>query len=544
MTRASLDRLLATIPLSYPGPGGAVAVIRKGEVIARHSWGYANAEARLAFTPRTQFRMCSITKQFTCALLDNALRDKWAGRNALDAFVAASLPALQEPPPGIFDLAHNQSGLRDYWAVAMLHGAPTESAFGAAEARRVIAGTRSLQFSPGTAYSYVNQNFYLISEALEACSGRSFAELLQKQIFTPHGMESAFLAANTQSMPDGTQGYEGNEQSGYRPAVNNIIWTGDAGLGASLDDMIAWEKAIDAQRDDPEGFYNRLSAPVSFRNGAPARYGFGLQRGRLFGHEMTGHGGALRGWRSHRLHLAKERLSVVVLFNHMSEAHSAAAELAAAALGLSRPPSDATQGNQAMLGHFLDRGTGLSASIAPTPSGERLSLRYAYPPETLDDWTQDHAGRDGTRLSLHDEGLIMSRPQENREVLLTPLPEGQRNKGQRNTGQNNLGQNNAGQAKTGFAGHYECDELESILTLTDAGDVLYGGFSGMLGKGRMERLLPFGDDVWLIPCLRALDHSPPGYWTLWLQRDETGNVAGIRVGCWLARDLFYRRIPE
>lgn len=228
MTVSQLDRALTDLPSLYPGPGGAAAVIREGEVIARHSWGFANAERRLRFTPQTLFRFCSITKQFTCALLDT-----WPDKAALNSYLAARLPNLQEAHPDIMHLAHNQSGLRDYWAVAMLHGAPTESVFGAAEAHRVIAGTRSLQFRPGTAYSYVNQNFSLISEALEASSGRSFSELLRTQIFDRYGMNTGFLAADTQSMPDGTQGYEGSEATGYRQAVNHIFWTGDAGLGAS-----------------------------------------------------------------------------------------------------------------------------------------------------------------------------------------------------------------------------------------------------------------------------------------------------------------------
>ncbi|WP_035440179.1 serine hydrolase, partial [Asaia sp. SF2.1] len=75
MPHALLDRVLATLPAAYPGPGGAAAVIQKGEIIARHSWGFANAETRTPFTPQTLFRMCSITKQFTCALLD-AVTDK------------------------------------------------------------------------------------------------------------------------------------------------------------------------------------------------------------------------------------------------------------------------------------------------------------------------------------------------------------------------------------------------------------------------------------------------------------------------------------
>src|SRR5271168_3128501 len=139
---ARLDRLLEALPRDYPGPGGAVAVLREGEVLVRHAWGFANAERRIAFTPRTLFRMCSVTKQFTCALVLDAFPDP----TVLDADVAARLPRLEQAAPGALHLANNQSGLRDYWAVAMLHGAPAEAPFGEPEAARVIAEARTLQF--------------------------------------------------------------------------------------------------------------------------------------------------------------------------------------------------------------------------------------------------------------------------------------------------------------------------------------------------------------------------------------------------------------
>ena len=78
--------------------------------------------------------------------------------------------------------------------------------------------------------------------------------------------------------------------------------------------------------------------------------------------------------------------------------------------------------------------------------------------------------------------------------------------------------------------------------MTDAGGILYGGFSGFLGQGRMEMLEPVGPDTWVLPCPRALDHTPPGDWTIAVRRDESGQVVGADVGCWLARRLSYRRV--
>ncbi|MCW8309508.1 serine hydrolase [Acidiphilium sp. PA] len=232
---ARLDACVKSLPIAFPGPGGAVAILRAGEVLIRHAWGFANAERRIGFTQQTLFRMCSITKQFTCATLLSLFPDL----SALDPDIRHLIPHLEGPVPSARHLGHNQSGLRDYWAVAMLHGAPAEAPFGNAEASRMIASTKTLQFAPGRHYSYANQNFRILSDIAQARSGRSFAELLRTHLFNPAGMATALLAADTRAMPDGTDGYEGNRVTGFRAAENRIFWTGDAGLVASLDDMIA-----------------------------------------------------------------------------------------------------------------------------------------------------------------------------------------------------------------------------------------------------------------------------------------------------------------
>ncbi len=513
-----LESALRNLPQAYPGPGGACAVLREGKTLVRHAWGFANAERRIPFTPGTLFRMCSITKQFTCGLVLATLPDP----SALDAAIRESLPNLREPAPSAANLCHNQSGLRDYWAVAMLHGAPVESSFGDAEAARVIGGTKTLQFAPGTRYAYANQNFRLLSDALQQHTGRSFAELLRAHIFGPVGMEAAILAAETSALPDGTQGYEGSPATGFRAAENHILWTGDAGLGATLDDMIAWERHIDATRDDPASLYQRLSAPVTFADGAPAAYGFGLSRRRELGRPATGHGGALRGWRSHRLYLPSERISVVVMFNHLSDAHAAAVDLLAAALGDDvlppRAPPEATP--PTWLGAYIEPETGLAVRIQPaSAAGQagKLRLRYGHSAEFLDLHGDGSAGNDAVRLHVEAGNLRMDRPLENQTSLLRPLP--------------------VGASAQHIAGRYHCAELDAELTIADAGGTLYGGFSGFLGQGRLEQLEPIGQDCWALPCPRALDHTPPGDWTLGF----VPNGESVTVGCWLARQLVFRR---
>jgi D-aminopeptidase len=510
-----VERVLERLPRAYPGPGGAVAVLRRGEIVARHAWGWANAERRIAFTPKTLFRMCSITKQFTCSLVLDAFPDP----SVLDGDVRGRLPQLEGASPGALHLCHNQSGLRDYWAVAMLHGSPAEAPFGDAQATRVISGARSLQYAPGTRYSYCNQNFRILGDILEGRTGRGLAELLKTRIFDRVGMETAFLAADTRAMPDGAEGYEGAPSSGFRAAENRILWTGDAGMGASLDDMIAWEKYIDATRDDPDSPYRRLSRPVSFADGAKAPYGFGLARGRDLGRDITAHGGGLRGWRSNRLYAPSERVSVVVLFNHLSHAHAAAADLFAAVLGEERPAMR-QRDKPRWLGAYVEPQTGLATRIEWAGAGQ-VRLHFGHSAELIEVQADGTAGAAGARLRVADGGLWMDRPQDNQSSRLQPL---------------------AGDAPRDIGGRYHCRELDAELTVSDAGGVLYGAFSGFLGQGRMELLEPVGLDVWALPCPRALDFTPPGDWTLAFERDGTGAPRRARVGCWLARHLVYERV--
>jgi D-aminopeptidase len=507
-----LDRALQRLPLQYSGPGGAVAVLREGEVLARHSWGWADVERRIPFTPETMFLACSITKQFTCA----TLLDHFPDPTVLDADLRARLPNLLGEMPGVLDLAHNQSGLRDYWAQTVLCGSPVEARFDQGQSDRLIARTRSLHFAPGTRNSYVNQNFRLISEMIEARTGHDFATLLRTGILDRAGMPHARLNPDTSSVPGGTLGYEGSVEDGFRPAVNNIVWTGDAGLSVCLDDMIAWERFIDATRGDADGIYNRLSAPQRFRDGAPAGYGFGLGRGTMLGRIITSHGGGLRGWRSTRLNAPGERISVVVLFNHMADPRDAAQELFAALLDEPAVEPFEARGDLPT-GRFQDPESGLVVRLEAAPD-RTLRLRFGTNPETLVPSAAGWAGG-ASQVRVAPDGVWLDRASENLSSRLMACE---------------------GEPDADFAGVYHCAELDADFTCVDAGGVLFGAFSGDLGLGLMEMLQPYATDLWLYPCPRALDSGAPGDWTVQVLR-EAGRVVGVRVGCWLARGLVFAR---
>lgn len=512
----ALERAVLALTHQYKGPGGVVGVVRNGEVILKHVWGYADLAARLPMTSGALLPICSISKHFTCA----ALLDAVGNPANLDAALDAYLPLIEGKRPDVAHLCHNQSGLRDYWALTVLQGAMADGVFRREDARPLLSRARTTHFEPGTRYSYSNGNYRILADLIEDHTGRSLSELYDRSAFGPAGMATAALAPDTSVSPGGVIGYEGNETTGYFEARNRIYWAGDAGICASLDDMLAWETFIDRTRDDEGGLYRRLSVPQTYADGTPATYGFGLAHERIGDVAITGHGGALRGFRSRRLHAAAERLSIVVMFNHEADAHAAATRLMKVALGHSDAKTEAGAWDAAHFGTYLEPETGLALTTRPTGPG-RLELRFATGADALQIATDGIARSGAVSLTAEGTGLYMERERENLATTAEKV---------------------SGTAKPDITGRYHCAELDADIEIVSTSGVFFAGFEGLLGKGAMHAMQPAAEDIWLVSCKRSMDAPAPGDWTVRIHRDGKGAICGLTIGCWLARQIGYIKV--
>jgi D-aminopeptidase len=236
------------------------------------------------------------------------------------------------------------------------------------------------------------------------------------------------------------------------------------------------------------------------------------------------HGGALRGWRSHRLHLAAERISIVVLFNH--HGRSAGRRALEALPRRTRREEARSRIHRCRRPHgsasIVEPETGLAARIDTFAPGE-VRLRFGHSaPERLRLQADGSATSGRVTLRGESDALWLERPAENLRTKLLPVA--------------------TDAAPRDIAGRYRCDEIDAEIAIVEVGGVLHGACIGALGQGRMERLESIAPDLWALPCPRALDVSPPGDWTLAFRRDDAGRIAGATVGCWLARGLDYPRV--
>ncbi|KAH8797371.1 beta-lactamase/transpeptidase-like protein [Xylogone sp. PMI_703] len=534
----TVHNALESIPRRFRGPGGAVAVVGDGQLLGQCVWGYANIDLKIPMTIQTRLPICSITKQMLCALVIDLERRPTSTiianggdvRKQLSTKLTEVLGSEKTQKYGltIDHLCDNHSGLRDYWALTTLWGARPDGRFSVTQDGKLMRERLgSFHFQPGTEYSYANTNFHLIARFIEDVSGESIASLLSERIFAPAGMTTAYLCPDTAQHPPPCVGYEGNEQSGYLPALNRMEWSGDAGVVASLADMIAYEGYLDRCLSDPQSWYRAVLEPSSYTDGTRGQYHYGLGHADVGGVATIGHGGALRGFRLHRLHVPSERLSIVVMLNHEGFAGGVAEDILQKILNMQKPQSINLEPSVAWHGTFLDKGTQLIVTVSSNKDRGELLISYAGYPETIRLTDSSHGVSRDMIASISGDKLRIQRLKDNRVIEAFRLTSGEYNI-----------------ENSSFHSTYHCAEVDSIFHCCDEGGLLYGSFDGFLGKGPAHLMRYLGSDVWALACPRGLDAPAPGDWTIVFHRDAYGAVTGATVGCWLARRLEFVKTAE
>ncbi|KAK4498678.1 hypothetical protein PRZ48_009188 [Zasmidium cellare] len=533
---ADVEAALRSVEEKYRGPAGSVAVIHQGQ-IWRRVWGFADMEKRIPMTSQVQLPICSISKQMVCLALEDVIRNPTPAMKArpiepkvqLAKELVDILPQLGEIPGGrqltLSHLHSMQSGIRDYWAMTSpLWGAKPDDPFSLTlDAPRAIQRTKSLHFEPGTETSYSNVNFYILARILEKVAGQSLGQLLTERVFIKAGMATASLCPNTAGPPHPIVGYEGDEKHGYIPAVNRIEWCGDAGIVASLEDMIAYEQWLHESWKDEGSIYRHVTQPPTFKDGSPAYYSYGLGHGEAAAKQWIGHGGALRGFRLQRLHVPAENLSAVVLFNHEGDSGSAAESIVKKLFKFDEPAGSVNTAAPEWTGSFLDEETQLLIRAKPGDAGEVAITYFGEEKAKLTSTTQAESRQ--LRASVDKDQIQIDRLRENKKL-----------RGRR------IDETADMPPSSDYVAIYQSADADSTFICNGTSTLMYGAFNGYLGKGPIHLMKYVGEDIFILSAPRGLDAPAPGDWTVVFHRDGDGKVVGATVGCQLARKLKFERI--
>jgi CubicO group peptidase (beta-lactamase class C family) len=306
---AALDAWLTTL---YPAskPGAAVLVKREGEMILRKGYGRANLEWDVAITPRTVFRLASITKQFTAVAILMLVDD---GLLSLDEPLSTYLPEINERAT-VEQLLTHTSGLTSLPAIA---GFPVWSKLELTP--REVVGLFENQeraFLPDTGWQYSDAGYIELGLLIEAVSGISYERFMQERIFKPLGMDSTYYDAGRNLIPMRANGYtESAGQIENAPFRSMSVPFASGALASTVDDLSVWDDALSSGRVVDEMLLARAFTPHRLADGTPTSYGYGWLVSTIGGETVLQHGGRINGFEAHVIRVPAQRIFIAVLTN-------------------------------------------------------------------------------------------------------------------------------------------------------------------------------------------------------------------------------------
>jgi CubicO group peptidase (beta-lactamase class C family) len=290
-------------------PGASLLVIDHGKPIVRQSWGLADVEAGTKATPATNYRLASVTKQFTAAAILLLVQD---GKIRLDDRIRVFFPQLPASLDSVTiqHLLTHTSGIVDYEDVipdgttAQLHDE---------DVLKLLESHDTTYFKAGTGYRYSNSGYALLALIIEKASGKSFATFLHDRIFAPLRMEHTVAFENgISTVSDRAFGYtleDGKWTRKDQSTTSAVL--GDGGIYSSIDDLARWDAALyDSRLLSDESRRLAFAAHANTDN-PQVKYGFGW---RITG-ETLWHSGETSGFRNVIIRNPSRRRTVIILTN-------------------------------------------------------------------------------------------------------------------------------------------------------------------------------------------------------------------------------------
>jgi CubicO group peptidase (beta-lactamase class C family) len=317
---ARLDSAVLAGMDSTRTPGVQIAVAQNGRVIYTRAYGVADIETGRPVTTETLFRVGSVTKMVTAAVLSELAV---AGTLDVQAPIARYVTQLEGKRVGTVT-SHQLLTMTAGWIDnAVPYGRMGEGALG--EVMDVVDDTLFFT-TPGRVVSYSNPGYSMAGYVAERAAGKRFGTLAEEMVLRKIGMPHATfrpLHALTRDFSQGHVGQPGNPGAIVRPFTENTAQWAAGFLFASAQDMARFTIAVmdggmlDGKRVLSEESVKMMTTGNMLIPGDTiARYAYGLMIGKSrSGETVWQHGGAINGFDAQVTMFPERKLSLVVLDN-------------------------------------------------------------------------------------------------------------------------------------------------------------------------------------------------------------------------------------
>jgi CubicO group peptidase (beta-lactamase class C family) len=312
-TNPAIDSLMARYA-SPAGPGASVLVVRNGKVVYQKGYGLADVEKGIPVTPETNFRLASLSKQFTATAVMLLIADR---KLRYDDSLTALLTDVPAYARGVTvrQLLNHTSGLPDY--EDFVPDSQTRQVHDG-DVPGLIAQATAMKFAPGTRYDYSNTGYALLALIVERRSGKRYADFLNDRIFKRLGMKGTVALEEGRSVvKHRAYGHRVDSAGTVRRTdqSNTSAVLGDGGIYSSTSDLAKWERALERHTLLSKQSLRQAWTSGALASGDTTGYGFGMFVDRDAGTLRLRHHGQTRGFTNGIVRYPERRVTVIVLTN-------------------------------------------------------------------------------------------------------------------------------------------------------------------------------------------------------------------------------------
>ncbi|MEH6536168.1 MAG: serine hydrolase domain-containing protein [Psychroserpens sp.] len=298
-------------------PGGAVAIMKNGELVYSKAFGAASLEYDVLNTTETLFNIGSVSKQFTAM---GIILLHQQGKISVDDDIRKYLTDL--PDFGhkitIRHLLHHTSGLRSLHALFGIAGWRDDDSKTNADLRRIMKYQKDLNFKPGDEYLYCNTGYMFMADIIEEVTGEKFTDWMKKSVFNPLGMENSYAEDKyNRIVPNNATSYNYNSEA-FEREVEYWGYVGSGNVHSNTNELLMWLSNFYEPKAGWESAFKMLETLDPFNDGGLNNYAFGVFIDEFNGKKVIQHNGAVGGFRASASTFPEEKLNIVILSNFSS----------------------------------------------------------------------------------------------------------------------------------------------------------------------------------------------------------------------------------
>jgi len=309
-----IDQLVKTYH-EYGQFNGTVLVAEKGKVILKKGYGMANMEWDIPNQPDTKFRIGSVTKQFTAALIMQLVEE---GKVKLDGKMTEYLPEYRKDTGDkitVHQLLNHTSGIPSYTNQPTFFAEVSRDPYSVDDFVKKFA-SGDLEFEPGSKFNYNNSGYFLLGAIVEKVTGKTYAEVLKEKILDPVGMNNTGYDVHATILKKRARGYQ-KTPAGFvnAPYLDMGLPYAAGSMYSTVEDLYKWDRALYGTK-----ILSAKSKALMFKPGL-SNYGYGFDiRDRPIGKtdktmKVISHGGGINGFNCLFTRLVDQEHLIIVLDN-------------------------------------------------------------------------------------------------------------------------------------------------------------------------------------------------------------------------------------